>query len=255
MSKVFVLLLVLVFVCSTFGASVSGLVESGNALYSEGDFDGAIGEYDKAVEIDPKTFEAKFNKGASLFRKGEINRSLELFRDVAAGCDSAELAEKAKYNLGNCHFRRGRETSEQEQPDMKKAIADYKASVNDWRQVLDMDKSNLSATRNIEIAKAAIRKLMEQQKQQDKQQQEQSEDGEEDKDKDQQQQEQQGQEEGQENNEKQEQQSQQEQQQQEEEKKQEALDSLAEEILKKEKDDRKKREMLLLRREPVEKDW
>jgi len=262
LSKVF--LLFLCFVCPAFGASASGLVAAGNTLYGAADFDGAIGAYDKAVEVDPGAFEAMFNKGASLFRKGEINKAIELFREVAAGSGDKELVKKAKYNLGNSYFRRALES---QKPDAKKSLADYKASVNNWRQVLDMDKSNASAGRNVEIAKAAIRKLKEEQEQQ-QQQQQQGEDGEKDKEKEKQQQDQQDQEqqEGDKDKEKQQQEQQQqkeqqEQQQQQEEgaeekdEKQKALDALAEDILKKEKEDRKKRQMLLLRREPVEKDW
>ena len=267
MGKVFLLLLC--FVCPAFGASASGLVSAGNALYGAADFDGAIGAYDKAVEIDPEAFEAKFNKGASLFRKGEVNKAIELFQDVAAGSGDKELVGKAKYNLGNSYFRRA---LEQKEPDAKKAMADYKASVNNWRQVLDMDKSNASAGRNVEIAKAAIQKLKEDEQKQKQQQGEDGEEGDEDKEKqkqdqekqgggkDKEKQEQQGQEkqEGDKDKEKQEQQDQQEQEQEgaeEKDERQKAMDALAEDILKKEKEDRKKRQMLLLRREPVEKDW
>ena len=259
LGKVFVLLLVFVFACSAFGESASGLVAAGNKLYGEASFDEAIGEYDKAVEIDPEAYEAMFNKGASLFRKGEINKAIELFRDVAAGSRDKELAGKAKYNLGNSYFRRA---LEQKEPDAKKAMADYKASVNNWRQVLDMDKSNASAGRNVEIAKAAIRKLKEEQQQeQQKQQGEDGEEGDEDKEKQKQEQQDQEKQEGDKDKEKQQQdqqdQKQGEDQQGEEEKdeRQKAMDALAEDILRKEKEDRKKRQMLLLRREPVEKDW
>jgi len=270
MSKAVVLLLILIFVCPAFADSAAKRVAAGNALYGQADFDEAIAEYDKAVEIDPAAFEAMFNKGASLFRKGQINPAIELFRNVAAGAGDKELVRKAKYNLGNSYFRRGLETSQQQQPDMTKAIEDYKASVNNWRQVLDMDKSNASARRNVEIAKASIRKLKQQQQQQ--QQQQQGEDDQNDKDKekqDQQQQQDQEKQKGDEDKEKQDQQhqdqdqeqqqekqqqEQQGQQQEEKDEKQKALDALAEDILKKEKDDRKKRQMLLLKREPVEKD-
>ena len=267
MGKTTLLLVVFVFVCPAFGDSAAERVAAGNALYGKASFDEAIGEYDKAVEVDPKAFEAMFNKGASLFRKGDVNKAIELFQDVAAGAGDKELVEKAKYNLGNSYYRRGRETSEQQEPDMEKAMADYKASVKNWRQVLDMDKSNASAKRNVEIAKAAIQKLKEQQQQQ--QQQQQGEDKQEDKEKqdqqqdqqqqgDQEQEEKEQQQDQQQGDEQQEQQEQQQQQGEEEDKKderQKALDALAEDILKKEKEDHKKRQMLLLKREPVEKDW
>ena len=261
LGKTVILFLFFVFCSFAFGDSAAGRVAAGNAFYGEANFDEAIGEYERAVEIDPEAFEAMFNKGASLFRKGEVNQAIELFRDVAAGSGDKELVRKAKYNLGNSYFRRALEQAE---PDTKKAIADYKASVNNWRQVLDMDESNAHAGRNVEIAKAAIRKLKEQQQQE----QQQDEDGEESEDEEKQQQDQQGQEqqengedEEQEQQEQQEQeQSEQEQQQQEQgeeekDEKEKMLDAIAEDILKKEKEDRKKRQMLLLKREPVEKDW
>lgn len=53
-------------------------IEAGVALHDQGDFDGAILEFDKVLEINPGHFVAGAEKAMSLFARGELKSSIAL---------------------------------------------------------------------------------------------------------------------------------------------------------------------------------
>lgn len=257
--------------------SASKVVANGNKLYLEENYSGAGSEYDRAAELKPHSFEPKFNKANSLYRLGEMDKAIDLYKEVAARSTDKNLIARSKYNLGNSHFRKGMKAQAQagqqavqgappqETEETSDPAEDYKSAIKSWRQVLDIDKSNEKVKKNIEIAKRTLQKLKEQQKQQ-QQDGESSEDGEkkkqenDDKNKQegdkQQDQDKQNKEQNQQNEDEQKQDEQDSQQQDQQQAKQEdAPDATAEEILKKEKEDKKARQIMRLRQMPVEKDW
>ena len=54
----------------------------GSAFHYKGQYDRAISDYNKAIEIDPEYALAFFNRGVAYFKKGDCDKAREDFRNV-----------------------------------------------------------------------------------------------------------------------------------------------------------------------------
>jgi tetratricopeptide (TPR) repeat protein len=77
----------------------------GICLADEGDFDGAIAEFEKALAIAPNYKRSQYNLGNSLLAKGEIKASIKHYQE-ALRIDPGYV--KARYNLGIALMYAGR---------------------------------------------------------------------------------------------------------------------------------------------------
>ena len=55
----------------------------GNAYRQKGDWDRAIAEYNRAIEVNPKYGEAYMNRGIIYYYKGDLDRALEDYNRAA----------------------------------------------------------------------------------------------------------------------------------------------------------------------------
>jgi Ca-activated chloride channel family protein len=238
----------------------------GNQLYGQGKFDEAIGQYDQALIYRPEALEPKFNKANSYYRLDDLEKAINLYREVAAESKDMKLVTKARYNLGNCSFQQG---SKQRDSNLQKAIEEMETAIGHWRAVLDIEPENEKAAKNIEVARLIIKDILDQLKNQQQQDPNRPQDPNQQQQNQQYQQNQQQQvqdpnqnqqQQGKDPNQpqdpnQQQAQKQQEQQKQDDEKKQ-APDTTAQEILDKEQRDKKQRQILQRARyQKVEKDW
>jgi len=148
------------------GQTAQDLVQSGNTLYSQGQYDEAAGQYDKALTENPRLDQARFNKADAFYRLDDLAKAIELYKDVSARSKDMGLVSKAKYNLGNAHFQRG---LKQKDSNLQKALDDLKTSIGYWRAVLDLDPGNVNAQRNKEVAGLVIKDILDQIKKQQEQ--------------------------------------------------------------------------------------
>ncbi len=160
------LLLVLLTLQRAFAGSVQISTDRGNRLYRQGKFNEAIKEYDQALIDSPHALEPKFNKANSYYRLDDPGEAMNLYRQVAAESKDMKLVAKAKYNLGNCSFRQG---SKQRDSNLQKAIEEMKTAIEHWRSVLDIDRENQKAAKNIEVARLTIKDILDQIKNQPQQ--------------------------------------------------------------------------------------
>jgi Ca-activated chloride channel family protein len=142
-----------------WAASAQTSVRSGNKMYADGNYNQAINHYDQALVESPAAAEPKFDKADSYYRLDDLANAITGFTEVATESKDMELVEKAKYNLGNCHFQQG---TKQKDSDLQKALDEYKTSIGYWRQVLDINPKNEKAAKNIEVARLIIKDLLDQ---------------------------------------------------------------------------------------------
>jgi hypothetical protein len=152
-------LLVIIPVQIVFAETIEEMVRQGNRKYSEGNFNEAINEYDRAIVDKPEAMRPKFNKANSYYRLDDLAKAMDLYQEVATKSKDMKLVTKAKYNTGNCYFQRG---SKQKDSDLNKALDDMKTSINFWRQVLDIEPENKKAAKNIEVARLTIKDILDQ---------------------------------------------------------------------------------------------
>jgi Mg-chelatase subunit ChlI len=135
------------------------LVERGNKLYKQGNFNDAINSYDQALLDAPGALEPKFNQANSYYRLDDLAKAMDLYRQVAAESKDMKVVTRAKYNLGNSYFQQG---SKQKDSNLQKAIDYMKTAIGSWRGVLDIEPENKKAARNIEVARLLIEDLLDQ---------------------------------------------------------------------------------------------
>jgi len=162
--KVVLPVLLVSFVFQTALAGSAQLSTSqGNHLYKQGKFDEAIKQYDQALIDSPQTLEPNFNKANSYYRLDDLEKAINLYRQVAADSKNMKLVKKAKYNLGNCSFQQG---LKQRDSNLQKAIEEMETAISHWRSVLDIDPENQKAAKNIEVARLTIKDILDQLKNQ-----------------------------------------------------------------------------------------
>ena len=149
------------------GGPAQGILREGNKLYAEGNFNEAINKYDESLVEAPEALEPKFNKANSYYQLDDLEKAIDLYREVAADSKDMKLVTKAKYNLGNCSFQQG---LKQRDSNLEKAIEDLKTAIGDWRGVLDIEPENEKAAKNIEVARLIIKDIIDQMNKQKQQQ-------------------------------------------------------------------------------------
>lgn len=154
-----IFILSLIISSSVYAGSARDLVEQGNNLYSQGNFNKAIEKYDSALIDQPQVLEPKYNKANSYYRLEDFSEAINLYRQVAAESKDMELVAKAKYNLGNCFYEQG---MKQKDSDLQKSLEDLQSSIVNWRQTLEIEPENQNAAKNIEVARLVIKDIIDQ---------------------------------------------------------------------------------------------
>jgi tetratricopeptide (TPR) repeat protein len=142
-----------------FAQTTQELVHRGNKEYAEGNFNEAIEQYDRALIDKPEALRPKFNKANSYYRLDDLEKAMDLYKEVSTKAKDMELVARAKYNTGNCYFQRG---TRQRDSNLKKALDDMKTSITFWRGVLDIEPDNKKAAKNIEVARLMIKDILDQ---------------------------------------------------------------------------------------------
>lgn len=81
------------------------LVRKGNRQYERGEIEKSIENYNRALEIDPTSFEAAYDLGSALFRTERYDKAEQTLTKVAADSlrTNTDRADAA-FNLGNNYF-------------------------------------------------------------------------------------------------------------------------------------------------------
>lgn len=153
---------------ATLWAAPNREVERANALYRDGNFQGALEVYDQLAKEQPENPALQFNRGAAHFQLGDLEKAREAFEQAGVLSEDARLQAQSAYNLGNCAFREGQEKVAQD-PDG--AMASLNESMTYYKDALSRDKSIEAAAHNLEMAKKTIQELRRQKQQQEQQQQ------------------------------------------------------------------------------------
>lgn len=166
---------------AAFAASARSLVKQGNQAYQSEDYDGAVEAYTQAASEDPESPAAAFNRGAALYRQERFGDAIPAFNaaaEIAREAGDEELEAFARYNLGNAFVRRA---ERHRATDPQTAVASLENAIRSYRQAARPPAGMHDAAHNLELAKRALREILDEmrnqpqsggQQQQDQQQQE-----------------------------------------------------------------------------------
>ena len=107
---IIIVIAILVVLCSAEVASAQKmperhLVRKGNRQYERGEIEKSIENYNRALAIDPTSFEAAYDLGSALFRAERYDKAEQTLMKVAADSlrTNTDRADAA-FNLGNNYF-------------------------------------------------------------------------------------------------------------------------------------------------------
>lgn len=102
----------------------------GDESISKGEFDLAVGDYSKAIELNPKDTSAYLNRGLAFYKQKSYDRAVSDYDKVIELNPSESMVY---FNRGDSYEKMG---------EIQKAIVDY-------QKAIDLDGNNLSARNNL----------------------------------------------------------------------------------------------------------
>ena len=152
--KCILCLIALVCVSNAFSQTQNSLLRKGNKLYKQGDYEKALPEYEKAVQLNPENPLANFNFGNALFRKEKWEDAEKTFDNVISKSTEKDMREQGYYNKG---------VSLTKQQKLEESIDAYK-------NALRINPYDEDARVNLQKALLELRKKNESQKQKEEKQ-------------------------------------------------------------------------------------
>jgi lipoprotein NlpI len=114
--------------------NVSAYFDRGNAKGAKGDLDGAIADYNSTLELDPKNAHAYNNRGLTKQAKGDLDGAIADYNSTL------ELDPQSAYAYSNRGFAKG-------------SKGDYDGAIGDCSHALELDSKNAKSYRNRAFAR------------------------------------------------------------------------------------------------------
>ena len=139
------------------GFALPGTVERlcgrGNKLYAAEKYPEAAETYSRALKLRPDDPTLQHNRGAALYKAGQLQASEQAFSAAMADAPQ-QLQQDLHYNIGNARYR----------------LANFKGAIEQYKQALRLKPDDGEAKYNLELAQRKLKEQDEQQQQRKDQQ-------------------------------------------------------------------------------------
>ncbi len=146
-----------------FFLNLSSLQASGINDYQQGNYQGALKDFEQRIQSGRVAPEVLFDAGAAAYKAGDYKKASGYFSEAMTSTNP-KIRDAATYNLANSLVRTGEKASEDEAK-----LSDWKNSLQHYETVLKSTPKNTQAKENRDIVRKLIEDLKkQQQKKQDK---------------------------------------------------------------------------------------
>ena len=156
--KYIVVALLTLFVCGEMSAQQMkerGLVRKGNRQFKREQFEKSVDSYQRALQHDSTSFEAKYDLASALYRTERYEKAEKTLLGIVNDTTRTELERgEVAYNLGNTQF----------------AQQKYKEALSSYRQAMRCNPNDEDAKFNYAFTKRLIQQQEQQQQNQDQNQ-------------------------------------------------------------------------------------
>ena len=156
--KFIVVALLTLFVCGEVSAQQMkerGLVRKGNRQFKREQFEKSVDSYQRALQHDSTSFEAKYDLASALYRTERYEKAEKTLLGIVNDTTRTELERgEVAYNLGNTQF----------------AQQKYKEALSSYRQAMRCNPNDEDAKFNYAFTKRLIQQQEQQQQQQNQDQ-------------------------------------------------------------------------------------
>jgi Ca-activated chloride channel family protein len=139
--------------------AVAPLHASGLNDYRQGNYQGALQDFEKRLKAGDSMPEIKFDAGAAAYKAGDFQKAAGYFSEAMTS-PKPKIRDAATYNLANSLVRSGEAAKEN---DAK--LSDWKNALQHYETVIKADPANARAKENRDIVKKLIEDLKKQQQQ------------------------------------------------------------------------------------------
>ena len=157
-AKYIVVALLTIFVCGEVSAQQMkerGLVRKGNRQFKREQFEKSVDSYQRALQHDSTSFEAKYDLASALYRTERYEKAEKTLLGIVNDTTRTELERgEVAYNLGNTQF----------------AQQKYKEALSSYRQAMRCNPNDEDAKFNYAFTKRLIQQQEQQQQQQNQDQ-------------------------------------------------------------------------------------
>lgn len=150
------------FLAAGLAFSSGTLRASGIGEYNQGNYAGALQDFEKRLQSGSASPEIRFDAGAAAYKAGDYKKAAGYFSEAMTSA-KPKVREDATYNLANALVRSGEAAQE---PEAK--LSDWKNALQHYETVLKTDPRNVRAKENRDIVNKLIEDLKKQQEQQKK---------------------------------------------------------------------------------------
>jgi len=140
----------------------------GEEAYTAGDYLKAQEFYQVRLEKDPENPQLLYNSGTVAYRNNLLDEAVDKFEKTLA-TDDIHLQERAYYNLGNVHYRKGEEMLGG--GDQQTTIKQWQRSLKAYQGALALNPDSEDALYNHDLVKTRLDQLKQQQQNSQEQQQ------------------------------------------------------------------------------------
>ncbi len=136
-------LIVIALLCSALSVSAQSdekAIRRGNRNYKSGNYEQAIENYKKALEIRPNNAKAQFNLGDVYYAKQSYDTAYKEFQKVLELSPDVKLKSDVVFNMGNCLL----------------AQEKYYDAFNIYKVSLKLNPENANALYNLEYCRAHL---------------------------------------------------------------------------------------------------
>ena len=124
--------LILLTIFSLFTRPAASQASEGEQAYNKGDYLKASEQYGQLLKKHPNDPKLQFNFGTASYKNNMYEEAISAFNTALKSKD-LDLQEKAYYNKGNAHFKKGEETLK----------ADPQQTLTQWQEALDSYAASL----------------------------------------------------------------------------------------------------------------
>jgi Ca-activated chloride channel family protein len=149
-----------------FCPTAAQAADSGSGItdYQQGNYQGALKDFEQRLAGGSKSSEIQFDAGAAAYKEGDYQKAATYFSEAMTS-STPKIRDAATYNLANSLVRTGEAAKEDEAK-----LSDWKNALQHYETVLKSTPGNTQAKENSSIVRKLIEDLKKQQQQKKNQQ-------------------------------------------------------------------------------------
>ncbi len=156
-------IILIVSTIQVFAQKENKYIREGNKDYYAKNYGNSEVSYQKALEINPNSYEANFNLADAFFKQKKYDDAIKQYSALLKEQKDKAKAAQLHYNIGNAHFKKAEDFLGKQK--MQDAIKELDNSINAYKKSLINNPSDKKTKYNLTFAKYLKKQLEEQQKQ------------------------------------------------------------------------------------------